>query len=304
VLVLIAADSLRRGRRVAWVFITTLMVLSFITLLGAEPTSERTADLIVNGAQLVLLLATYRAFSARSHRKSLRHAGRRLLVVAAALFVYTAVGFAVLQDDFVPAARPADMITEFLYRIVFSTSGKIEPATTASEWFVDSIGAVWLTAILVTLVGLLYSSRRPRQEPDTDVRLRALLRQYPSSTIGWMLTWKGITVWFSEDGRTAVGFQVVGSVALCLADPVGPIDRRAAALHAFDDYCFERGWIPCLFAAGQASADLAPGLAWKAVQVAEDSVLPLENLEFRGPAPPRRRRRPDGRGVHIVDARR
>jgi phosphatidylglycerol lysyltransferase len=282
VLILIAADSLRRGRRVAWVFITTLMVLSFITLLSAEPTSERTADLILNGAQLVLLLATYRAFSARSHRKSLRHAGRRLLVVAAALFVYTAVGFAVLKGDFVPAARPADMITEFLYRMVFSTSGNIEPATTAAEWFVDSIGAVWLTAILVTLVGLLYSSRRPRQELGADVRLRALLRQYSSSNMGWMLTWKGITVWFSEDGCTAIGFQVVGSVALCLADPVGPIEQRAAALHAFDDYCFERGWIPCLFAAGQASADLASGLAWKAVQVAEDSVLPLENLEFKG----------------------
>jgi hypothetical protein len=255
VLILIAADSLRRGRRVAWVFITTLIVLSLITLLGAEPTSERTADLILTGAQLVLLLATYRAFSARSHRKSLRHAGRRLLVVAAALFVYTAVGFAVLKDDFVPAARPADMITEFLYRMVFSTSGNIEPATTAAEWFVDSIGAVWLTAILITLVGLLYSSRRPRQEPDADVRLRALLRQYPSSNIAWMLTWKGITVWFSEDGGTAIGFQVVGSVALCLADPVGPIEQRAAAVHGFDDYCFERGWIPCR---GQRAAPREP----------------------------------------------
>ena len=79
-----------------------------------------------------------------------------------------------------------------------------------------------------------------------------------------MLTWKGITVWFTADGETAIGFEVVGSVALCLADPVGPPDRREAALREFDAYCFDRGWIPCLFAAGQATADLAPAIELEA----------------------------------------
>ena len=46
-----------------------------------------------------------------------------------------------------------------------------------------------LRMILVTVVGIIYSSRRPRQEPDADVRLRDLLRTYPSSNIEWMLTW-------------------------------------------------------------------------------------------------------------------
>jgi lysylphosphatidylglycerol synthetase-like protein (DUF2156 family) len=97
-----------------------------------------------------------------------------------------------------------------------------------------------------------------------------------------MLTWRGNSVWFTADGHTAIGYQVVGSVALCLADPVGPIEEREAALRAFDAFCFDRGWIPCLFAAGQASADLAPRLGWKAVEVAEDSVIWLEHLEFKG----------------------
>ena len=51
--------------------------------------------MLISG-QLLLLLATYKAFSARSHRRSFRKAGRRLLWVAVGLFVYTAVGFAVL----------------------------------------------------------------------------------------------------------------------------------------------------------------------------------------------------------------
>jgi phosphatidylglycerol lysyltransferase len=268
VLLLAAADGLRRGRRVAWGFVTGIMVLSMIVVIGSVPSAERNAEFVLVGGQLLLLLATYKAFSA--------------LWVAVGLFLYTAVGFAVLQDDFVPKARPADMITEFLYRLVFSTSGNIEPQSTSAEVFVNSIGAVWLLAVIVTAIGLLYSSRRPRQEPEADTRLRALLREHRSSNIEWMLTWKGISVWFTDDGQTAIGYAIVGSVALCLADPVGPPEQREAALRAFDDYCFRRGWIPCLFAASQEVADLAPQLGWKAVEVAEDSVMPLADLEFKG----------------------
>jgi phosphatidylglycerol lysyltransferase len=284
VLMLVAADGLRRGRRVAWVFVTVVTLAALGVALGAEPSSERTADIVLISAQLVLLAVTFRAFSARAHRRSLRHAGWRLFWVAVALFVYTAVGFFVLQDDFVPPAKPINMLAEFLSRLVFTTSGNIHPTSTPAEWFVNSIGAIWIVVILATVIGLIYSSRRPRPAPDADVRLRALLRQYPSSNIEWMLTWKGITVWFAADGATAIGFQVVGSVALCLADPVGPPERRQAALAEFDDYSFDRGWVPCLFAAGQPTADLAPSLGWHAVEVAEDSVMPLPDLEFKGKA--------------------
>ncbi|MET0143223.1 MAG: phosphatidylglycerol lysyltransferase domain-containing protein [Ilumatobacteraceae bacterium] len=283
-LFLAAADGLRRGRRVAWAFTTVLMGLAFVVVITSPPSAERTADLVLTGGQLVLLLATFRAFGARSHRRSFRNAGRRLFWVAVGLFAYTSIGFAILQDDFTPPARPADMIAEFVSRMVFTTSGNITPDSTAAKVFVRSIGLVWGLALLITIIGLIYSSRRPRPEPDQDTRLRGLLRQHGSSNIEWMLTWKGITVWFADDGNTAIGFEVVGSVALVLADPVGPLEQREAALRAFDSYCFERGWIPCLFAAGQASADIAPRIGWKSVEVAEDSVMRLEHLEFKGKA--------------------
>jgi lysylphosphatidylglycerol synthetase-like protein (DUF2156 family) len=97
-----------------------------------------------------------------------------------------------------------------------------------------------------------------------------------------MLTWNGIEVWFTADGETAIGYEVVGAVALSLADPVGPIEKRQAAMQEWDEFCFRNGWIPCLFAAGQDTADLAPTVGWKSVEVAEDSVMPLEHLEFKG----------------------
>jgi lysylphosphatidylglycerol synthetase-like protein (DUF2156 family) len=284
IVLLATADGLRRGHRLAWLFATGVTALTLVAVATEEDGAQRIADLVVFGAQLVLLLVTVRAFTVRTRRRSGRRAGLRLAKVALVLFAYTAVGFAVLRDDFRPQARFPDMLAELATRLVFSTTHNIEPVTTAARWFVGSIGAVWLLTLLVTFVGLLYSARRVLPEPDQDTRMRELLRQHESSTIAWMLTWPGNTSWFSADGRTGIGYRVVGSVALALGDPVGPPGERLAALREFDRFCFEHGWVPCLFAAGSPTRDLAPAVGWKAVQVAEDDVVPLPALAFKGKA--------------------
>jgi phosphatidylglycerol lysyltransferase len=281
-LLLAAADGLRRGHRVAWIFITALTLLSVLALVGAPSSAERTADLVLNGAQLLLLLLTFRAFRVRSRQQSVRKAGRRLVRVVAFLFVYTALGFLVLQDDFTPDATPADMLAEFVARLFFTTTNTIQPATTAARWFVGSIGAIWLGAIVITIIGLIYSSRRVRPQPEDHARMREMLHTYESSSIGWMLTWKGNIDWFSSTGNTAIGYRRVGSVALALGDPVGPMDERLAALQEFDRFCFDHGWIPCFFAAGEETAAMTGEVGWQAIQVAEDDIVPLKDLAFKG----------------------
>jgi phosphatidylglycerol lysyltransferase len=284
IIMLLAADALRRGHRVAWTLITILTALAFASLFTVESSAERTAEFVLYGGQLLLLICTRRAFTARSQRRSFRRAGRRLLMVAIGLLIYTAVGFAILSQDFNPDATPVDMLAEWATRMLFSTTDNIVPETNAAKLFVGSIGAVWLGTILITIVGLAYSSRTQRPEPDQDDRIREMVRSSGVSSIDYMLTWEGNTIWFSTSGQTAIGYRVVGAVALALADPIGPDEERLDAMKEFDRFCFDRGWIPCLFAAGQATADLAPEVGWKSIQVAEDSVVPLPGLEFKGKA--------------------
>jgi phosphatidylglycerol lysyltransferase len=282
IVLLAFADGLRRGRRIAWAAVTGLLAVVFIGLFSTDPSAERTADFVLTGTLLILLVATAPAFTSRAPKRFVRSSARRLLWVVAGLFVYTAVGFFVLHDDFSPAAGWPDVLSEFVARLFFTTTDRIEPVSDAASWFVGSIGAVWVAAIVITVISSVYATRKPTQVPEQDARLRALLQRHHSSNIQWMLTWEGITVWFSDDGDTAIGFELIGSVALCLADPVGPIEQRGAALEAFDAYCFARGWIPCLFAAGQDTADVAATLKWKSVEVAEDSVMSLDDVEFKG----------------------
>jgi len=282
-LVLAFADALRRGRRFAWIVTTGLMAVAFVGLVGADSGPQRTTGFVVVGSMLAMLILTRRAFGVRTDRRSFRRAGRRLAWVAVALLGYTAVGFVVLKDELPSGTGPLDVLAELASRLLLA-DGTLAPTTGAANVFVSSIGAVWIAAVLITLVQLVYSSRRDETEPDAGERLRPLLREHGSGSIQWMLTWDGNDLWFDSTGTTVIGYRVVGSVALCLADPVGPIENRLAALREFDEMCFERGWIPCLFAADAETAVLAPAVHWKAVQVAEDSIVSLPELEFRGKA--------------------
>ena len=281
---LVTADGLRRGKRVAWWITAVPTGLGIIGLLAGPDSAETRADLVLLGLQAVVLLVTVKAFTARAPAGTAGRVVRRLAIVLLVVFVYTVLGFVVLRDDVAPSLTVATALEEFADRVTFSTDA-VEPLTDAARLFLDSVAAVWAAAILVTLIGAMYASRRTPPPPDQAERIRGLLRTSPStSSIEWMLTWPGTTVWFAESGATAIGYRVVGTVALCLGDPVGPAAERADALARFDEYCELRGWTPCLFGAGAYTVADAGAQGWKAVQVGEDAVVPLPGLEFKGKA--------------------
>ena len=250
---------------------------SFVGLFFVEPSAERTADFVLVGGQLVLLLVTYRAFTRAVPTQVV--AARRPPARSSSpscLFAYTAIGFCVLQDEFVPEATPGRHD-----RRVLQPAGVPARAATSSRRRGRPTGSSRRSVRCGSsrssspAVGLIYQSRRPR--PDARRRTPGCARccrKYPSSSIEWMLTWKGNTIWFSTDGETAIGYRIVGSVALCLADPVGPLDDARRRLEGV-----RRLLLP---AAGGSRAcsppaterpTLAPELGWKAVQVAEDGVV-------------------------------
>ena len=136
------------------------------------------------------------------------------------------------------------------------------------------------------MIGLIYSSRRPRPEPEQDTRLRALLRQHHSSNIEWMLTWTGNTVWFSDDGRTAIGYEVVG-IGGAGASPTrsgrstSARRRCASSTGTASTGAGSRACSP----PGQATADLAPGARLAArSRWPRTAWWPSTDLEFKGKA--------------------
>ena len=145
VLMLIAADGLRRGRRVAWWFVTVLTVLSLIVVIGAAPSSERNADFVIVIGQLLLLLVDLPGLQRPLAPPLVPHRpGGACCGSPSACSSTPPSASSSCRTTSSRRAKPIDMLAEFFSRLIFTTSGNIEPNSTPAPWFVNSIGAIWL----------------------------------------------------------------------------------------------------------------------------------------------------------------
>jgi lysylphosphatidylglycerol synthetase-like protein (DUF2156 family) len=147
---------------------------------------------------------------------------------------------------------------------------------------------MWTALFLVLVIGRrafrVPSRRRVRRatastEVDRPTALQ-MLQEHGGGTLSWMATWPENS--YFREGESFVAYQRHAGVAIGLGDPVGPDADRAEVVRAFAAMCDRSSWVPCLFSADEATAAAAGELGWQRVQVAEDTLVDLPDLQFRG----------------------
>ncbi|MFC4943882.1 bifunctional lysylphosphatidylglycerol flippase/synthetase MprF [Pseudonocardia sp. GCM10023141] len=148
---------------------------------------------------------------------------------------------------------------------------------------------LWTALLVVLLVGrraFRVPSRRRlrRQAGDGATRdtVVDLLKRSGGSTLSWMSTWPENSWFLTADGATYIAYQRHAGVAIALGDPVGPPEGRAAAVVEYAAMCERSGLMPCLFSVTQPLAQAAAAVGWQHVQVAEDTLVDLPDLQFKG----------------------
>jgi phosphatidylglycerol lysyltransferase-like protein len=147
---------------------------------------------------------------------------------------------------------------------------------------------LWTAVFVVLIVGRrafrVPSRRRVRRsaasaaiDQPTAVQM---LQEHGGGTLSWMTTWPENS--YFRDGESFVAYQRHAGVAIGLGDPVGPAADRAEAVRAYATMCERNSWVPCLFSATEPTVDAAEELGWQRVQVAEDTLVDLPDLQFRG----------------------
>jgi phosphatidylglycerol lysyltransferase len=115
----------------------------------------------------------------------------------------------------------------------------------------------------------------------------ALLHRIGGGSLSWMGTWTA-NRWFvlrDADGMAvgAQAYQPHRGVGVALGDPVGPdAATRARVLDAFVDRQVDLGQRFCLFSVTTDAVDWADSRGFRHVQVAEEAVIDLPGLEFKG----------------------
>jgi lysylphosphatidylglycerol synthetase-like protein (DUF2156 family) len=315
-LLLVTAEGLRRGRRSAWVVGVVLNLgLAALGLFLAAQTAIVPADQrIILGAGthvhgwvalalpalqplvVAVVLATRRsAFGVRAAPGSHRRWFRRILGVAVAASLAYVGGSLVVRDEYDRPPSIGGLLTDLPLRFLPpGYLGEVDAAflpvgptaTVLYEW------CGLLVWIVVGVAGMSTFARTPLPGPGSDLaRVRRLLAVTGGSSLAHMLTWPGQSYWFSSgpadpDGwtrdRAVIGYRVIGGIALTTGGPVGDPAGHEETVRGFAAFCYEQGWTPCLYSVGADVADLTTRMGWSAVQVAEETVLPLGTLAFTG----------------------
>lgn len=100
-------------------------------------------------------------------------------------------------------------------------------------WLASTVSAV----VVLAAVAVFLRSGQDRQTPDarTELAIRKLLLNGHDDSLGYFGTRRDKKVLFGPDGRAAITYRVIASVALASADPVGDKDAWPARS--------TRGWV-------------------------------------------------------------
>ncbi|PNI10565.1 hypothetical protein CXX84_00650 [Arthrobacter sp. AFG7.2] len=306
VLLLICADGMRRGRRLALniaiavhLAVTALaaVYLALFALLpsrGLVPQPAPMGSAFVHGLPLVvvpLLLALVLWLNRRQFRVQTAPSARRVLaLVAGGSWLALAATYALvwlwsggpardggllgllaeLARQYVPVPIPQHYHQVFAERnvleaVLFAVSGPV--------FWITSLAAVWWVLL-----------RKPHSTDsgtrDRD-RARGLVRQ-GGGPLSWMTLWEPNTYWFSRDGKGGMAFQQHGSVALTLGGAFGPAENQQHVTEDFLAYCAGHALIPALYSCDDAVWPALQERGFSRVAVAQETRLPVRELEFKG----------------------
>ncbi|PVZ12108.1 bifunctional lysylphosphatidylglycerol flippase/synthetase MprF [Actinomycetospora cinnamomea] len=125
--------------------------------------------------------------------------------------------------------------------------------------------------------------RRERGAATGPEVAREALHRHGGSTLSWMTTWpENRYLAHGRPGAGVTAYRVHAGVAVALGDPIVAPAERAVALDEFRATAERAGWVPCLFSTTEELAAAARAAGWRALQVAEDTLIDLDGLEFKG----------------------
>jgi lysylphosphatidylglycerol synthetase-like protein (DUF2156 family) len=305
-LLLVLAEGLRRGRRAALrgaiaahlalaalgaVLATTVLrtpaekLVVFGGLAGGQFALATALPLVTPLAVAVVLVMTREQFTVRAPAGTYR---RFVAIIGAALIAVSVVylvGGTADPHGFDRPPDPALLVRSLPFRFVppgylAEVAPPFLPATIPATLLYEWTGVVFWLVVCAALLRTFLTA--VAHSADADARRARALVEQDGGTLSWLATWPHNGYWFTPDGRAAVAYRVLGGVAITTGDPFGDPAARARSVAGFAAYCRQNGWTRCFYSVTDEVRVAAAAEGFRAVQVAEETVLELPGLAFTG----------------------
>lgn len=306
-LLLACAEGLRRGSRVAlWIATAAHLAVGVLSAVYLQLFAHF-GVYVRNGSRKIpvdsgvveilpvvlvpLLIAAALLFNRRHFAVDADPAlGRRALVIVPTVFaafvaVYIFAWFAEGNDKHRAGllSLATTLPRMFLpYPFSFKYSVSVHPRGYWSSLIFSYGGAAFWLICLISVLVIFTKRRLWDRRADNDRSLARDLVLQGGGSLSWMALWPNNRYWFNSSGTVGIAYQLRHGVALTAGGPFGKEQDFTEAAREFTRYCAEQSLTPCWYSVADGHWAGLSSLGFKRVGVAQETVLPLAGIDFRG----------------------
>lgn len=166
------------------------------------------------------------------------------------------------------------------YPFPFTYSASVYPHGFFSELLFSFGGPVLWVLSSVSILAVFLSRHLHSGAADRG-RAQALVRRGGDS-LSWMTLWPNNQYWFNAAGTVGVAYQPHSGVAVTVGGPMGEAAEYAGAVDEFLDYCSDESLTACFYSVSDAAADLLEQRGFRRIQVAAETLLDIQTMDFKG----------------------
>ena len=306
---LVLALGLRQGRRAA--LIGTLALQGLIATLGAIhfgvqlwqqdpflidsptglevhvwPVARLAAPVQLPLLVAALVLVNRRAFAVKSRPGAYRPFWTWVGAAAAGSVALTVIGGLLAPSQFLPEASVGGLLVDGVVALLPSTALTVLTPVLLPDGPMARILLGWVP-LLPWVLGTVLLLRHMGTVDVDDAgaqTYRSTVREVGTSaaSLAWIGSWPGNVIWTSPTRRAAIAYRAYGGVALTTGDPICTEQDLPTVVREFAEHCAARSLVPALYSVHSPTEEVTSELGWFRTQVAEETVLPLGTLAFRG----------------------
>jgi len=272
--------GIARRKRAAWWLAVGALSAGLLLHLGLDFFWR---GALASAVPLILLVRARRLFVARSDAASLRFAGGLAVGSAGALLAF---GWVVLENHRVQLEGRHDGLARMqaVAELVFLQSSDTllarTPEAQTALFAISFAGAA--TILLVVLTALRPVLDPPRPTVRETERARRIVQSEGRDPLNEFALADDKRLFFTRDGRSLVAYALWRNFALTLADPIGPVDGRRAAIREFMEFCADQDWEPVFYETGPDSADDYAAEGFVVFKIGECASISLPEFSLTG----------------------
>ncbi|BCW40392.1 hypothetical protein StoSoilB3_19270 [Arthrobacter sp. StoSoilB3] len=297
ILLLLCSEGLRRGRRLALYTALTINVIfaavaliqlyDFMSTPGLNVSPSAMLVYVLPAALLpaaiaVLLFLTRQRFQVVAEPSSGWSVIKKTVtLVAVTLGAYSLAWFGEGNQG---RSTLGDLLLQFTHVVIpFPMPFIVQLPQGFTTTLLYSIGGaiIWLGfGFMVFRNFRLFHLGSFGQDERKEKTMELLKRG--GGSLSWMVLWDNNSYWFTPDGSAGVAYQIHHGVALTLAGPFGDPEAQPGAAKAFVTHCADLGLTPCFYSVTADVGQALAGMNFRALEVAEETILNLEATSFKG----------------------